>query len=187
MNFADNVLEFRSGNPKPAGGPDEILDHGRTFYHALSQETTEFIDLMYENELLDVLSRTGKAGGGFCTELPDYKSPFIFANFNGTSHDVEVITHEAGHAFAFYTARDIVPYKLQNPTYEACEVHSMSMEFFAWPWAEGFFGEDTKKFYYTHLSSALTFIPYGTMVDHFQHIMYENPEMTPAHRPRNLA
>ena len=65
---------------------------------------------------------------------------------------------------------------------EACEVHSMSMEFFAWPWAEGFFGKDTRKFYYSHLAEALTFIPYGTMVDHFQHVVYEHPEYTPAER-----
>ena len=25
MSFADNALEFRSGNPKPVGTPDEIL------------------------------------------------------------------------------------------------------------------------------------------------------------------
>ena len=79
-------------------------------------------------------------------------------------------------------AKDIIPSDLQNPTYEACEVHSMSMEFFAWPWAEGFFGKDTAKFKYTHLSGALTFIPYGTMVDHFQHLVYENPHITPEER-----
>ena len=58
----------------------------------------------------------------------------------------------------------------------------MSMEFMAWPWAEGFFGSDTRKFLYSHLAGALTFIPYGTMVDHFQHIVYEKPEMSPAER-----
>ena len=58
----------------------------------------------------------------------------------------------------------------------------MSMEFFAWPWAEGFFGKDTLKFKYSHLAGALTFIPYGTMVDHFQHIVYEQPQLTPAER-----
>ena len=58
----------------------------------------------------------------------------------------------------------------------------MSMEFFAWPWAEGFFGGDTRKFLYSHLAGALTFIPYGTMVDHFQHVVYEKPDMTPAER-----
>lgn len=58
----------------------------------------------------------------------------------------------------------------------------MSMEFLSWPWAEGFFGADTRKFKYSHLSGALTFIPYGTMVDHFQHEMYANPSMTPKER-----
>ncbi|MBO4835431.1 MAG: M3 family oligoendopeptidase, partial [Lachnospiraceae bacterium] len=61
-------------------------------------------------------------------------------------------------------------------------VHSMSMEFFAEAWAEDFFGEDAKKYLFSHLASALTFIPYGTMVDHFQHIVFERPEMTPAER-----
>ena len=182
MNYADNALEFRSGNPCPSGAPEDILAAGKKFYEELSPETAEFIRFMYDNELLDVLSRTGKAGGGYCTSLFDYKAPFIFANFNGTSHDVEVITHEAGHAFAGYLARNIVPMSLQWPTMESCEVHSMSMEFFAWPWAESFFGADARKFRYTHLAAALTFIPYGTMVDHFQHIVYEQPELTPAQR-----
>ena len=182
MNFADAALSFRSGNPKPQGTPEDILSHGRRFYHELSAQTAEFIDFMYEGELLDVLSRKGKAGGGFCISLPDYKAQFIFANFNGTAHDVEVITHEAGHAFAGYICRDIVPMENRQPTLEACEVHSMSMEFFAWPWAEGFFGKDKDKFLYSHLSGALTFIPYGTLVDHFQHEVYERPEMTPMER-----
>ena len=182
MSFADNALQFRSGNPRPCGNPDEILAHGKVFYDALSPETSEFFNMMLENELLDVLSTKGKAGGGYCTSIPDYEVPFIFANFNGTQHDVEVVTHEAGHAFAGWMNRKRVPKQTVWPGMESCEVHSMSMEFFAWPWAEGFFGDDTRKFYYSHLSGALTFIPYGTMVDHFQHIVYERPEMTPAER-----
>lgn len=182
MSYADAALAFRSGNAKPCGTPDEILEQGRIFYHELSPETAVFIDSMLDNEMMDVLSRKGKAGGGYCTGLPDYKTPFIFANFNGTSGDVEVITHEAGHAFEAWLARDLVPGSSCWPTMEACEVHSMSMEFFAWPWAEGFFGKDARKFRYTHLADALTFIPYGTMVDHFQHIAYEHPEYTPEER-----
>ena len=182
MSFADNALEFRSGNPKPFGTPDEILAQGKKFYDELSPETSEFFNMMLDNELLDVLSTKGKAGGGYCTSIADYEVPFIFANFNGTQHDVEVITHEAGHAFAAWMNRKRVPMATVWPGLEACEVHSMAMEFFAWPWAEGFFGEDTKKFYYSHLSGALTFIPYGTMVDHFQHIVFEKPDMTPKER-----
>ena len=182
MSFADNALSFRSGNPRPCGTADDILAHGKTFYDALSPETSEFFRTMLDGELLDVLSTEGKAGGGYCTAIPDYEAPFIFANFNGTQGDVEVVTHEAGHAFACWMNRNRIPMDYVWPSMEACEVHSMSMEFFAWPWAEGFFGKDTKKFYYSHLAGAITFIPYGTMVDHFQHVVYEKPEMTPAER-----
>ena len=182
MSFADNELEFRSGNPKPQGSPEEILMAGRKFYDELSPETGAFFRKMLEGELLDVLSTEGKEGGGYCTDLPDYGMPFIFANFNGTKHDVEVVTHEAGHAFASYMNRDKVPHELMWPSMEGCEVHSMSMEFMAWPWAEEFFGADADKFRYSHLASALKFIPYGTMVDHFQHIVYEKPDMTPKER-----
>ena len=182
MDFADNALMFRSGNPKPQGTPDEILQSGKKFYDELSPETSEFFNKMLDDELLDVLSTEGKAGGGYCTGIYDYGVPFIFANFNGTQHDVEVVTHEAGHAFAAYMNRDRIPMDTMWPSMEACEVHSMSMEFFAWPWAKEFFGADTEKFYYSHLAGALTFIPYGTLVDHFQHEVYARPEMTPKER-----
>ena len=182
LSYSDNALDFRSGNPRPRVSSDEILAHGKKFYHELSSETTEFIDFMYDNQLLDVLSKQGKAAGGYCTEIPDYKAPFIFANFNGTAHDVDVITHEAGHAFAFYTAKDIVPFANMSPTIESCEIHSTSMEFFAWEWAEGFFKEDAEKYRYYHLSSTLMILPYIALVDHFQHTVYEQPSLSPAER-----
>lgn len=182
MSFADAGLMFRSGNAKPAGDANDILEAGRRFYEALSPETGEFFNMMLEYELMDVLSTEGKEGGGYCTSIHDYKAPFIFANFNGTTDDVETVTHEAGHAFADWMNRDRVPASVIWPSLEACEVHSMSMEFFAWKSADDFFGKDAAKFLYSHLAGALTFIPYGTMVDHFQHTVYEHPELTPAER-----
>ncbi len=182
MSYSDNNLEFRSGNPRPSGTADDVLKAGKKFYDELSPETSEFFNMMLDRELMDVLSTEGKAGGGYCTGLPDYKVPFIFANFNGTQGDVEVVTHEAGHAFADYMNRDRIPGDYRWPSMEGCEVHSMSMEFLAWPWSEDFFGADADKFRYSHLASALKFIPYGTMVDHFQHEVYEKPEMSPAER-----
>ena len=182
LSFADAALQFRSGNPRPVGTPDDILAQGRKFYDELSPETSRFFRSMLDGELLDVLSTEGKRSGGYCTTLPEYHTPFIFANFNGTQHDVEVVTHEAGHAFEAWLNIDRVPGEYVWPSMEACEVHSMSMEFFAWPWAGGFFGPDERKFLYSHLAGAVTFIPYGTMVDHFQHIVYEKPDLTPAQR-----
>ena len=182
LSFADAALEFRSGNPRPAGTADDILAAGRKFYDELSPETSEFFRHMLDDEMMDVLSTEGKQAGGYCTGIAEYETPFIFANFNGTQHDVEVVTHEAGHAFEYWMNRKRVPFENIWPSMEACEVHSMSMEFFAWPWAKYFFGKDEKKFLYSHLAGAITFIPYGTMVDHFQHIVYEKPELTPAER-----
>jgi len=182
LSYADAAIEFRSGNPKPKGSPEEIVASGKKFYDWLSPETGEFFNHMIDDELMDLLSTKGKQGGGYCTSFQDYKTPFIFANFNGTQHDIEVITHEAGHAFAAYLNRNRVPYECIWPSLEACEVHSMSMEFFAEAFSQEFFGEDAEKYNYSHLADALSFIPYGTMVDHFQHIVYENPELSPAER-----
>ena len=182
LSFADNALMFRSGNAKPAGDDKFILEAARKFYDELSPETAEFWHTMLEGEYLDLLSTEGKEGGGYCTSLHDYEVPFIFANFNGTRDDVETVTHEAGHAFADWMNRTRIPAETIWPSMEGCEVHSMSMEFFAWKAAEDFFGGDTRKFLYSHLASSFMFIPYGTMVDHFQHSVFDHPEMTPAER-----
>ena len=130
LSFADSALEFRSGNPRPVGTADDILAQGQKFYDALSPETSEFFRTMTENGLLDVLSTEGKQSGGYCCKFPLYEVPFIFANFNGTQHDVEVVTHEAGHAFAYWMNRKRVPFECSWPSLEGCEVHSMSMDYF---------------------------------------------------------
>ncbi|MBD5148994.1 MAG: M3 family oligoendopeptidase [Oscillibacter sp.] len=183
LKFYDDALMFPDGNANPQGTPDDILAAGREMYHELSPETKEFIDFLYDGELLDVLSKEGKAPGGYCTDFAAYKAPFIFSNFNGTAGDVDVLTHEAGHAFAFYrSARKDYLSSLMSPTMEGCETHSMSMEFLTAPWHGKFFGPATRKYEIGHCESSLIFIPYGCMVDEFQHIMYEQPELTPAQR-----
>ena len=182
LSFADNALLFRSGNARPAGDADAIMAAADRFYDALSPETSDFFRTMRENELMDLLAKEGKEGGGYCTSIHDYHVPFIFANFNGTRDDVETVTHEAGHAFADWMNRDRIPMETVWPSMEGCEVHSMSMEFFAWRSAEDFFGKDARKFLYSHLAGSISFIPYGTMVDHFQHIIYEHPELSPDER-----
>jgi M3 family oligoendopeptidase len=182
LNVYDDSIKYLDGNAKPVGTPEEIFAHGETMYHELSDETASFVDFMLENELFDVLTRPGKEAGGYCHYIPKYKSPFIFANFNGTSGDIDVLTHEFGHAFAGYVSQDVYPSALRRYSSETAEVHSMAMEFFTWPWMEGFFGDATQKYYQSHLGDALTFIPYGTMVDEFQHHIYDKPEMTPAER-----
>ena len=182
LKFYDEAIKFNSGNADPHGSPEWILNHGKTMYKELSKETNEFFTFMTENNLLDLLSKKGKMSGGYCTYIPEHKAPFIFANFNGTSHDIDVLTHEAGHAFQVYQSRGFEVPEYLWPSYEACEIHSMSMEFLTWPWMNLFFENDTDKYKFIHLSEALLFIPYGVTVDEFQHWVYENPEATPKER-----
>ncbi len=173
-----DTISFLSGNPTPKGDLDWQVAQATTMYKALSKETDEFFTFMKDSGLLELDSKKGKAGGGYCTFIPGYKAPFIFANFNGTSHDVDVLTHEAGHAFQVYQSREFINPMQRFPGYEACEIHSMSMEFFAWPWVPLFFKEDAQKYYFSHLSGAISFLPYGALVDEFQHEIYENPSMS---------
>ena len=175
-------ISFANGDPEPKGTPEEILAEGQKMYSELSPETKEFFDFMSDYGLFDVLGRKTKRSGGYMTTLPDYKAPFVFANFNGTSHDVEVITHECGHAFQGYTVRDAQIREHQNITMETAEIHSMAMEFFTEPWYDRFFGDRAEDYTLMHLEGAITFIPYGCMVDEFQHIVYEHPDMTPNER-----
>ncbi len=182
LKYYDNGVYFPNGNPAPIGTPEEILKAGQEMYQELSPETAEFFDFMMENELFDVLGRKKKRAGGYMTFIPNYKSPFIFANFNGTSGDVDVITHECGHAFQGFVTRNEEIREYTDITMETAEIHSMSMEYFTYGWMGKFFGDRKEDYYKMHLASSAVFVPYGTMVDEFQHHVYENPDMTPAER-----
>ncbi len=183
MSYAQEQVYGPEGNPEPDGTPEEILAAGQKMYEELSPETREFFDFMMENELLDVFGRKTKAVGGYMTYLPDYKSPFIFANFNGTSGDVDVLTHECGHAFQGYLAAQDPVREHADIGMETAEIHSMSMEFFTEPWYRLFFeGKKAGDYTRMHLEDAVMFIPYGCMVDEFQHEIYDHPELTPDQR-----
>ncbi|MFD0590312.1 M3 family oligoendopeptidase [Paenibacillus sp. GCM10027627] len=180
--YYDESLSFLSGNATPKGNAEWITAGGAKMYAELSPETDEFFQFMQRNELMDLVAKKGKQSGGYCTYISEHQAPYIFSNFNGTSGDIDVLTHEAGHAFQVFESRGYSVPEYSFPTYEACEIHSMSMEFFTWPWMELFFKEDTEKYKFDHLSGALLFIPYGVTVDEFQHFIYENPDATPAER-----
>lgn len=180
--YYDEPIDFNSGNAKPQGPPEWIIANAGKMYSELSPETGEFFQFMVENELMDLVNRPHKAGGGYCTFLSETRAPFIFSNFNGTSHDVDVLTHEAGHAFQTYCSRDLGLEEYYFPTSEAAEIHSMSMELLTWPWMKLFFNNETDKYKFAHMSNSVNFLPYGAAVDEFQHFVYENPTASPAER-----
>ena len=181
LRYYDEGLLFTDGNAIPIGTTKELVEKARRMYREMSPETGEFFDFMTEYELYDLETRPGKRMGGYMTRLPLYKAPFIFSNFNGTEADVDVLTHEAGHAFQGYLAMRSIPIAaLCGSSAEINEVHSMSMEHFAYPWMEHFFGGNTEKYITAHLIGALSAIPYLVSVDEFQHEVYAKPDATPA-------
>ncbi len=179
--FYDDSI-YTAVEPKPIGTPEQMFAAASDMYNQMSPETGKLFDMMVECECFDVMSREGKEGGGYCEGLAAYKLPFIFSNWNGSAGDVDVLTHEFGHALEFYKSFFIDSEFLSSVSMETAEVHSMSMEFLAYPWMDKFFGNRTPEYKFTHLSSAVTFIPYGTIIDCFQQTCYDHPDMTPAER-----
>lgn len=180
--FWDESVFDLQGNPAPQGGHDWMLGQAQQMFDAMHPELGDFFKMMVKGNLLDLKTRPGKAGGGFCTSFPTHDVPYIFANFNGTKGDVEVFTHEMGHAFQNWLSRNLSVIDYLWPTYESCEIHSMSLEFLTWSQMDKFFGDDAERFRQIHLAESILFLPYGCAVDHFQHLVYANPEATPKQR-----
>ena len=179
LRYYDEALFYPEGNAIPIGNKDELVEKARKMYEELSPETGEFFNFMTKYQLFDLETKPGKHMGGYCTDLNKYKAPFIFSNFNGTSADVDVLTHEAGHAFQFYLSARKQPFMyFDSSTPDICEIHSMTMEHWAYPWMESFFGENADKYRLAHLTNALCIIPYLVCVDEFQHRVFEKPDMT---------
>ena len=179
----DEKMVFPDGNAEPAGDDAFMVKTAQKMYHEISPETGEFIDFMIDHELMDLQNKPGKASTGYMTSLPSLKAPFVFSCFNHTIFDMQVLTHELGHAFAGYMAMRSQPISdYYSESTDIAEIHSMSMEQFAYPYAEWFFGDQADKFRFAHLQEALTFVPFGVAVDEFQHICYAHPELTPKER-----
>ena len=183
LYFYDEDLTFKDGNANPIGNKDELVLKAKEMYSDLSKETKEFFEFMTEHELYDLETREGKHMGGYCTYIPSYKATFIFSNFNGTSDDVDVLTHEAGHAFQGYLGmRSIANIQQVGSTSEINEIHSMTMELFTYKYMEKFFGENKDKYLYHHLTNAIKTIPYLVSVDEYQHKVFEKPKMSAKER-----
>ena len=178
----DEPVQDPQGNPKPHGDSAWMVERATAMFDAMHPELGAFFRMMNDRGLLDLDTRDGKAGGGFCTSMPSWGVPFIFANFNGTRGDATVFTHEMGHAFQFWSSREQPLHDYLWPTYEACEIHSMSLEYLTFPWMEQFFEGEAERFRFLHLVENLQFLPYGAAVDEFQHAVYDQPELTPAER-----
>ena len=177
----DLAVTFKDGNPMPKGTTAEKIEIAKGMYDEMSPETSACFRFMADHHVLDLEARPGKQHGGYMTFFPIYGTPFIFSNFNGTSGDVDVLTHEFGHSFQGFMGASIKIPEYRCPTMDGAEIDSMSMEFFAHPYMDRFF-DKAEQYRYMHLADALSFLPYGVTVDEFQQWVYENPRASKEER-----
>jgi oligoendopeptidase F len=172
----------------PAGRPplhpyrfeSELKDRASSMFHHVDPQLGAHFDRMASENLLDLTNRKNKAPGGYCTDFPVVRRPFIFMNGVGLHNDVQTLLHEGGHAFHVFESYAIRLMHLLQVPIEFAEVASMGMELLASPYLEeragGFYSpEDAARALTEHLESALLFWPYMAVVDTFQHWVYENP------------
>lgn len=178
LEYYDEQLTFPGGNSTPDKDTAGMVEAAQKMYRELSPQTAEFFDFMIDHQLFDLETRAGKHLGGYCTQLMKYKAPFIFSNFNKTSADTEVLTHEAGHAFEGYVAsrvQELMEYR--HSTSEVNEIHSTAMEFFTDPWYGLFYPEgEGDRYRYEHLADSIETITYLVSVDEFQHRVFEGEQ-----------
>jgi len=183
LMFYDLPTLFKNGNPSPIIPGVSLGDVAGDFFAKMFGNRPSFLEVLSEHGFTDLISRQNKSTGGYCMYLDGYAIPFIFMNANGTADDVATIIHEGGHAYAAVQSADVSPFvECLSPTLEACEIHSTSMEFMSYPFMEMFYGEKAEQYRELHMTQALLFLPYGCMVDEFQHTIYDNPDLTPDER-----
>lgn len=179
----DEAIIDPRGNVVPAGDEAFLRAQAQKMFEAMNGDLASFYKKMNEDGYMDLDNRPTKAPGGFCTSFPEFGMPYIYANFNGTHHDIDVFTHEMGHAFQNYSSQHFANLDYHWPTSESAEIHSMSLEHLAYPQIGLMVGdENVERYCHMHLIQSIAFLPYGVCVDHFQHEVYANPEATPAQR-----
>lgn len=178
----DAGIFFLNGNPMPLGDTAACLAATREMYTRLSPETAEYISFLLDNGLYDVEIRDGKRGGGYMTFFEKYRSPFIFANFDGTRENAYIMCHEGGHAFQGYLNRNEEIRERRWLTSEAAETHAMAMECFTYPYMELFFGDRADDYRTMQLEDSIRLILSECLQDEFQQRIYEQPDMPPEER-----
>ena len=183
LMFYDLPCLFKDGNPVPSVKMEDYRKISGDVFGDVLGVKPSFFDVLSDHGFTDLISRKAKSTGGYCMYLEEYAIPFIFMNANGTADDVATIVHEGGHAYAAIKSAEVSPFvECLSPTLETCEIHSTSMEFLTYPYMEKFYGDAAAAYRELHMTQALLFLPYGCMVDEFQHIVYDDPDLTPAQR-----
>lgn len=182
LNYWDLPVLLPGGNPTPVVPRNRFVELvGKQISELL--EESEWLSQLADCGYIDLEARPAKAGGGYCETLYKYGVPVIFTNATNTADDIVTLIHEAGHAYAALSSMPgMRVIEDQRPSMDVCEIHSTALEFLTMPLLESVFGSETETASMIHLTESLLFLPYACLVDHFQHEIYDHPELTAPER-----
>ena len=154
----------------------EYIEKTQTLFRAVDPIFEKEFDILDRNGLLDLMSRPGKAPGGYMYSIEDMRLPFIFFNAVGTHSDIQTLLHEGGHAFHTLATRDEPIGDYRSAPMEFCEVASMSMELFGLERIDEIYDpEDSREHKYLQLESIVDLFGWVATIDAFQHWLYTHP------------
>lgn len=159
------------------------LDRASRVFARVVPQLAHHFEQMRKEGLIDLEARPNKQAGAFCTSFADTKKVAILCNSTGDAEDVSTLMHEMGHAFQGSESQRIESVDLRWPTYDACEIHSMGLEYLSQRAIGEFFDEENaRKYCMNRYEDAISLISYVCVVDEFQHWVYANPDASESDR-----
>ncbi|SFC39675.1 oligoendopeptidase F [Flexibacter flexilis DSM 6793] len=177
----DLAVDEERRNPlKPFSSGEELLDKTIQAFYNIDKYLGDCLSVMKEMGHLDLVSRKGKAPGGYNYPLDEIGVPFIFMNATSTLRDLVTLLHEGGHAVHSFLTREQPLQFFKHPPSEVAELASMSMELISMEQWHLFFEneDDLRRAKREHLAQILETLPWVATIDKFQHWVYENPTHT---------
>jgi oligoendopeptidase F len=170
-----------TGQPplRPFGTETELIALVQRLFTAVDPRFRDDFDALVARDLLDLMSRPGKAPGGYQYQLEDERVPFLFVNGVGLHNDVQTLLHEGGHAFHSLLCRHHDLPAFRDYPIEMAETASMSMELLGLEHlATVYPPADAQRAYRRHLEGILRTLCWIASIDAIQHWIYERPQHT---------
>lgn len=161
----------------------ELIGGVRRMVGKLHPDFDKQIGNMEKLGLLDLVSRKGKAPGGYQSSLDERRQQFIFGNVVGSNDNIRLLLHEGGHAFHSAACREEPLVTYRHAPLEFCEVASQAMELLGGKYLAEFYSlADAGRAWREQLEDIVYILAWIANVDAFQHWIYENPENKRAER-----
>jgi oligoendopeptidase F len=183
----DVLVDPRHRPPlRPFATMEQLIAGTEEVFRRVDSSLGDLFHFMWEEKLLDLDSRKGKAPGGYQSTLHEKRWPFIFGNAVGRDDDIRLMLHEGGHAFHTFASREQPLIHYRTTPYEFAEVASMSMELLASRHLDVFYRnpDDRRRSVRATLEDAVTVLPWVATIDAFQHWVYTHPTHTRDERRR---